>query len=166
MTIETIVNYLMRYGVIFIFIIVYLEQLNLPGLAAGVIMPAIGVFIATSHRSFIFILLITIAAGILGSLTLYLVGYFVGSSILEWFNKKFPKTQKYTDKILAYTEKYGKKAVFICRLIPAIRTIVSLISGTVREEITGFTIYSILGIAIWNLVLISSGYFTMITILK
>ena len=43
---NSILNYLSQYGVMFIFIIVFLEYLNLPGLPAGIIMPLSGLWIS------------------------------------------------------------------------------------------------------------------------
>ena len=45
MNANSILNYLSQYGVLFIFIIVFLEYLNLPGLPAGIIMPLAGFYI-------------------------------------------------------------------------------------------------------------------------
>ena len=64
------------------------------------------------------------------------------------------------DKAFDFSKRFGSKGVFVCRLLPVVRTIVSLISGTVKEDIVEFTIYSTFGIAIWNLVFIFGGYIT------
>ena len=47
--------YFETYGLWFLFIIVYLEYLNLPGLPAGIIMPAIGALVAQSKYNFLFV---------------------------------------------------------------------------------------------------------------
>lgn len=165
MTIDIVVNYILKYGMLFIFFIVYLEELNCPGLGAAILFPAIGAFIAYTGKSFLFVFILTVIAGILGSLTLYVLGYYVGNPLLEWFARRFVKTEKYINKIMYLSERYGSKGVFICRLLPAVRTIVSLISGTLRESFIKFTIYSAAGISIWNFVLILSGYLTTKSIL-
>ena len=87
------------------------------------------------------------------------LSYYIGTPILDCLNKKIPKTEKYTEKILMYSNKYGNKAIFICRLLPVIRTLISLVSGVVRAEFGGFVLYSTMGISIWNIVLLSFGYF-------
>ena len=46
MDIYTVLDYFSTYGLIFLFIIVFLEYMNLPGLPAGIIMPAAGILIA------------------------------------------------------------------------------------------------------------------------
>lgn len=150
--------YFETYGLWFLFIIVYLEYLNLPGLPAGIIMPAIGALIAHSNYNFLFVLLISVIAGILGSICLYYVGYFIGNPILQWIYSRFPKTRSSVDKVTIYCEKFGNKGVFICRLLPVARTIVSLTVGTLRDGIINFILYSLPGIAIWNTITIISGY--------
>lgn len=165
MTVRDVVDYILKYGIPFLFLIVYLEYLNLPALPAAVVFPAIGVMAAHDGYNLFGVFLISLAAGILGSLTLYLIGYYVGNAIIRWIRKKFPKSGKYIDKIIYYSEKYGNKGVFICRLLPGVRTIVSLVSGALREEVIDFVIYSALGIAIWNFIFIFGGYITTRAIL-
>ena len=46
MGIELMLNYFIRYGLIFLFIVVFLENLNCPGIPATVVMPTIGAFVA------------------------------------------------------------------------------------------------------------------------
>ena len=57
------------------------------------------------------------------------------------------------------------KGVFICRLLPIVRTLVSLVSGALRIEFSVFLIYSAAGISIWNSIFILLGYFSAKTIL-
>lgn len=71
MTMEVIMQYFARYGGIAIFVIVLLEYLNLPGFPAGVIMPLAGMWAAKGNIRFIPALIITVAAGLSGSLILY-----------------------------------------------------------------------------------------------
>lgn len=158
--VNIIVEYILKYGLIFLFLVVYLEYLNLQGLPGGVILPAIGVLIANNKYNFFGVFIISVLAGLLGSITLYYVGYYVGNPLLEWIKNKFPKTKVSIEKVYAFSKRFGNKGVFICRLLPVVRTIVSLISGTLKEDIIGFTIYSALGIGIWNLLFILGGYLT------
>ena len=165
MNIDILVEYIIKYGVLFIFFIVYLEQINFPGLGAAILFPAIGAFVAYTESNFIIVTLITVGAGIAGSITLYILGYYLGNPVLEWFGRRFPKFHKYIERIVIMAEKHGAKGVLLCRFIPAIRTIVSLVSGTLREKFTVFFIYSTIGIAICNFALILSGYITTKSIL-
>ena len=159
MEIQYILDCFAKYGLIFMFVIIFLEHMNCPGVPATIVMPTIGAFVAESNGSLILVVLISILASIIGSMTLYYIGYKIGITILDKINSKVPKTKIYTEKILYYSNEYGNKAIFICRLIPVVRILVSLISGIVRGDFTGFILYSTLGISIWNFTLISFGYF-------
>ena len=70
-------QYIAKYGYIFLAIIVFLEYLNLPGLPAGIIMPAAGILIKSDGLSFIYTLIISVIAGFLGSFILYILGYYL-----------------------------------------------------------------------------------------
>lgn len=158
MDINQAMTYLSEYGLFFLFVIVYLEYLNLPGLPAGIIMPATGIIISQTNESFFLALLISVIAGLLGSVTLYTIGYYGGRPLLEKFYNKYPKTQGYLDKIKELNDKYGDRSNFFARLIPVARTIISLTSGTFRCNIIKFILYSTPGITLWNLAFIYAGY--------
>ena len=158
MTIDKLLNYFETYGLWLLFIIVFLEYLNLPGLPAGIIMPAVGIMISRSEMTFITSTLVSVAAGVLGSSVLYCIGKFLGKPIIEKLLKRYPKMQKSIDKTYNCIDRYGNKGVFISRLIPVARTLISIISGTFDMDFIKFVFYSTLGITIWNSVFIYAGY--------
>ena len=67
MDLSTVTYYFTRYGAIAIFVIVFLEYLNLPGFPAGIIMPLSGIMAAKGNIPFVWVMVITVAAGLLGS---------------------------------------------------------------------------------------------------
>ena len=75
--IQIVLNYFSEYGLVFLFLIVFLEYMNLPGLPAGIIMPAAGILIAGNDMDFITALVISVIAGLFGSYVLYFIGYFL-----------------------------------------------------------------------------------------
>ena len=52
---QIIIQYILKYGTAVIFLLLFLEQLNFPGLASSILMPAIGVFVAKYEYSFIYV---------------------------------------------------------------------------------------------------------------
>ena len=98
MSLEIFIDYFTQYGAIAIFVVVFLEYLNLPGFPAGVIMPLAGVWAAHGKISFLGTMLLTIAAGVCGSWLLYLLGYKGGAFLLEKYLKKFPSHKEKIDK--------------------------------------------------------------------
>ena len=158
---QLIIQYILKYGTTVIFLLLFLEQLNFPGLASSILMPAVGVLVAKYEYSFIYMFILTLVASLLGSIALYYLGYFIGNPMINWIKQKFPKTQEPIDKILIYSNKYVKKVVLLCRFIPGVRTLVSLVCGSVKENLIEFLIFSSIGIGIWNLALMFSGYLTI-----
>lgn len=49
--------------------------------------------------------------------------------------------------------------MFIAKLIPMIRTLVSIPAGVVKMNLAKYTVSSVLGILVWNTVLVCAGYF-------
>lgn len=157
---ETMIECVLKYGLIFIFIIVYLENINFPGLAAGIVYPAIGVLVLYGKYNLFLMFLVSLIASLLGSITLYILGYYIGSKAVEKLIRIFPRLENNIQKVIIYSNKYGDKSVLICRFIPAIRTIIPLVSGTIRQGFIGFILYSAVGIGLCNFILIMSGYVT------
>lgn len=149
---------LVEYGPIIIVIIMYLEGLNMSGIPSVVIMPAIGVYISITGRSFLYIFAIALIASILGNLTYYLIASKLGDVIYRKIAEKMPSMKKTIDKAMRMIEKYGNKACFIGRILPGARTFVSLVSGIFKISLKDFLIYSSLGIAVWNFNLTILGY--------
>lgn len=153
-----VLNKLDLYGPYLIFLIVFLEGLNLTGVPAIVIMPAIGFFIKSTSYSFSFIFLITVLASIAACITYYIVAYKFGNPIYNFFYNTFPSTQKSLDKATELSKRYGSFMCFLGRIIPTVRTFISLMSGVFRIPFKNFILYSSAGTMIWNFVTLMIGY--------
>ena len=159
MTMEVIMEYFARYGGIGIFVIVLLEYLNLPGFPAGVIMPLAGIWAAKGQIHFIPALIITVAAGLTGSLILYWLGYKGGELFLQKYLNKFPKQRPVIEEKLSWVKEKGSVGIFISKLIPMIRTLISIPAGVAKMNLAKYTVSSALGIFVWNLFFVGAGYF-------
>lgn len=155
---QIFLEYFIKYGYFFLALIVFLEYLNLPGLPGGVIMPAAGFIARTGGLNFTITIIISIISGLLGSLTLYFLGLYLGKPVLDKLRIRYPKWRKSLDTTHSYMTMYGSKGLFISRIIPIARTLVSVVAGAFNVKFLKFTIYSTLGISLWNFVLIFSGY--------
>ena len=159
MTVEMVMQYFARYGGIAIFVIVLLEYMNLPGFPAGIIMPMAGIWAAKGNIHFIPALVITVAAGLTGSLILYWLGYKGGELFLEKYLNKFPKQRPVIEQKLAWVREKGSVGIFLSKLIPMIRTLISIPAGVSKMNLITYTISSTLGICVWNLFFVGAGYF-------
>ncbi len=159
MTVEMITTYFADYGGIAIFVIVLLEYMNLPGFPAGVIMPLAGIWAAKGNINFFMALLITILAGLTGSLILYYLGYSGGDLFLQKYLNKYPKQRPAIERKLAWVRQKGCAGIFVSKLIPMIRTLISIPAGVAKMNLMKYTVSSTLGIFVWNLVFVGAGYF-------
>ena len=159
MTVELVMQYFARYGGIAIFVIVLLEYLNLPGFPAGIIMPMAGIWAAKGNIHFIPALIITVAAGLTGSLSLYWLGDKGGELFLEKYLNKFPRQRPVIEQKLAWVREKGSVGIFLSKLIPMIRTLISIPAGVSKMNLLTYTVSSTLGICVWNLFFVGAGYF-------
>lgn len=158
MCLETITRYFTQYGAVAIFVIVLLEYMNLPGFPAGVIMPLSGVWAAKGNINFFWVMVITLAAGELGSWILYFMGYTGGSLVLEKYLGKFPKHRPAIEKNFAMIREKGCFGIFVSKLIPMVRTLISIPAGVLKINFVKYSISSALGIFLWNFIFVGAGY--------
>ncbi len=103
-------------------------------------------------------LLLALAAGLLGSWILYGLGRLGGHVLLERYLKKFPAQRPVIEKNFAMLERRGAIGIFISKLIPMVRTVISIPAGVIRMNFIKYSVSSALGIFVWNFFLIGAGY--------
>jgi membrane protein DedA with SNARE-associated domain len=99
------------------------------------------------------ILWIVIAAGALGDTTgaiiAYAIGYYGGRPLLERFGRFVFVRHSDLQRAERWFDRFGSRAVFICRLLPGIRAIGSLPAGIARMHVAVFLGYTFAGAAVW-----------------
>ena len=88
----------------------------------------------------------------------YYIGYFYGNKITEIISNRNSKLDRSIDKSYEFLKRNRKHTLLISRIIPGIRTIISIIAGVIRINTVEFIGYSFLGITLWNNALIFLGY--------
>lgn len=158
MDIQFFMDLMITYGPVAIFVIVLLEYLNLPGFPAGVIMPLAGIWAARGELSFAVTILITVAAGLTGSILLYGLGRIGGDFFLKKYYKKFPKSQELIEQKIKYLQEKGCIGIFVSKLIPMVRTLISIPAGVMKMNFANYVVSSAFGIFLWNLAFVGAGY--------
>jgi len=101
-------------------------------------------------------------AGVLGNLVgswiAYAVGYKTGRDLLDRYGKYVLIRSHDIDKAEIWWEKYGEAATFFSRLLPVIRTFISLPAGMARMPFGKFTLYTFLGVIPWTYALTYLGF--------
>lgn len=152
-----ITDFISEYGLMAMFFIILLEYACFP-VSSEIVLPFSGAVAAMNHTPFLVILPLSVLAGLIGTGICYTVGWFGGGAILNAIKHKFPKSAKAIDASNHKFNENGSSAVCIGRVIPLIRTYIALAAGAAKmNPITYFTA-SLLGITIWNTLLIGLGY--------
>jgi membrane protein DedA with SNARE-associated domain len=94
----------------------------------------------------------------IGSLVAYAAGAWGGRPLLEKYGKYILITRKDVDLADRWFQKYGEITVFASRMLPVVRTFISLPAGISRMNLTRFTVLTFLGSFPWSLLLIFGGY--------
>lgn len=147
------------FGIAFL---MFLENI-FPPIPSEFIMPLAGFMVAQGKFTFIG----TVAAGVLGSLLGTLPFYYVGSrmdeeklkSLADRHGKWLTVSREDIKRAQGWFERHGGLTVLFCRLIPGIRSIISIPAGINRMNFAAFLIYTAIGTAIWTVLLTSLGYF-------
>lgn len=156
---------------IIVFIIRIIDSLGYIGIGLGmmiesaciplpseVILPLAGNMVSKGAISMIGANIAVAAGSLTGSLIAYLAGYFGGRPFILKYGKYFFVSEKHFNKAENTFNKYGGIAVFFGRLLPIIRTFISLPAGIAKFDLKKFILYSLAGMIPWNFILIFLGY--------
>jgi membrane-associated protein len=161
-------NYLMNSeeiiqtgGLIAILLIVYIEN----GLFFGFFLPGdyllflTGVFVSSHHldHPITLVILGVLLAAVLGAYTGYVSGKYFGDKIRNKKDSLFFK-QKYLARTANYFDRYGSRTLIIARFLPIVRTFAPILAGLVNMNFLRFSLYNVLGAAIWSITLVGGGY--------
>lgn len=141
-----------------IFILMTLESVNIP-IPSEVIMPFSGFLALGGHLNFWIVALM----GTLGNLTGALLNYFLAEWILEIRGRyKFLRvilSDRHLKKTDDWFQKYGSYSIFFGRIIPMVRTFISLPAGIGKMNIPKFVVLTFLGSFLWSAFLTYVGFF-------
>jgi membrane protein DedA with SNARE-associated domain len=141
--------------------LVALENL-FPPIPSEVILPLAGFLTGQGRFSFPLVLLATTLGSILGALALYGIGMMVGQLGIRTLFERYGRWAMLTPEDLTRAEewfdRYGAIAVFVGRLVPVVRSLVSIPSGYRRMPVGQFLLLTGFGSALWNGALVTLGW--------
>ncbi len=153
---EIITDFLYQYGYVALFVTMALENMNIP-IPSEIILGFAGFLISQQIFSFWPTVVVATVAGIVGSLASYWMGYKGGRAILLKYGDKGGLTGKKLAAADAWFAKYGGISVFTGRLLPGIRTFISLPAGIARYPLPEFILLSVIGTVPWTILLVWLG---------
>ena len=128
--IEHIITVMGPFG---ISLLMAIESCNIP-LPSEAILPFAGYIVSKGEMNFHVAAWAGAFGCVLGSIPSYYLGYFGGRKFIEKYGKYFLISHKDLDDADKWVEKYGDWAFFICRMLPVIRTFISLPAGILRAR--------------------------------
>lgn len=148
-------------GYIGVFLMIVLENV-FPPIPSEAILPLAG-FLAGEGRFWLPAVILAATLGaVAGALILYYVAYAVGDQRVRWlinrYGKWFAISEKDLDTANDWFDRHGHQAVLICRLVPIVRSLVSLPAGLRRMPLHSFILYTAIGSGLWNTILIIAGW--------
>jgi len=144
-----------------IFILMTIESSFIPFPSEIILIPA-GYLIFKEQMSFYFVFLSAILGSLVGAYINYFIALYLGRKVSEKLAEKYGKFLFISKKNIRKSEKYfknhGEITIFVGRLIPGIRQLISLPAGFAKMNLVKFTTYTALGAGLWSLILIYLGY--------
>lgn len=144
------------YGYLAIFVLMTLESALIP-IPSEVTMVFGGFLVSRGELDFVLVGVLGAVANLVGSWIAYYVGVVGGRPLVErWGRYVFLRAHE-LDRAEAWWSRRGDAAVFISRLLPVIRTFISLPAGIARMPLGKFSVYTLLGSLPWSFALTWAG---------
>lgn len=138
-------------------IAILLENL-FPPIPSEVVLPLAGFTITQGSLTFWPTYIWATLGAWLGALLLYWIGAAVGADRLRhWADRIWLVEGEDVDRALQWFDKYGPASVFFGRLVPGVRSLISIPAGVDRMNLVKFSAWTLLGSGVWNAILIGLG---------
>ena len=156
--IDFIVSLMDTLGAPGVGIAILLENL-FPPIPSEVVLPLGGFTVAQGSLNFVSVFIWATIGSVVGAYILYGIGAWLGAdrlrAIADWM---WLVKASDVDKSLAWFDKFGRPSILFGRLIPGIRSLISIPAGLDRMNLLTFGLWTTLGSAVWNFILIFLGF--------
>ena len=140
-----------------VLVLMIMESACLP-IPSEVVMPLAGFVLCKTKVDLVLYTIIGTNANLIGSWIAYLIGSLGGRPFLIKYGRYIMLSKEELERAKNLFDRYGDLAVLIGRMLPAIRTVISLPAGIFLMNPIKFTLYTVLGSVPWNFLLTFLGY--------
>lgn len=159
---DSITGLIEQGGYLGILGLMFLENL-FPPIPSEVIMPLAGFLAARGDFNFFAVVVAGTLGSFIGALPWYYAGALLGEKRMRRLAERFGRWLTMSGKDVSEASLWfrahgGRKAVFFGRLVPAIRTLISVPAGIAHMPFRTFAVYTLVGSMIWTTVLTLAGY--------
>lgn len=142
--------------------LVMLTENLFPPIPSELVMPFAGFLVAEARLSFVGVMVAGTLGAVAGATALYYVGVWLDEPVIRRFVRRFGRyfliSEEDLDRALAFFDRYGELVIFFGRLIPIIRSLISIPAGMNRMPLLKFLVFTTLGATIWNTILTVGGW--------
>lgn len=155
-----ITSFMEQFGYWGIFLLITLENV-FPPIPSEVILTFGGFMTTHTNLTVIGVIVVATIGSIIGAVILYGVGYLINvdrlEAIIDRWGRYLRVKKEDIRKADAWFERYGYWTVFFCRMIPLVRSLISIPAGMAKMKLGLFLLYTTVGTLIWNVILVSVG---------
>ncbi len=134
----------------------------IPPIPTLAVFPTAGFLASQAGLSIIFVIPMIILGALgatIGTTVIYLIALKLGRTILLRYLRFVKISEKKLERVEIWFEKYGDKAVFLGRMVPVMREMISVPAGLLEMKIPKFVLYTFAGSLIWSTGTILAGYY-------
>ena len=158
---DWIIGTITDLGYLGIFLLMLVEAV-FPPIPSELIIPFAGFSAAEGNLDFLGVVVAATLGSLAGMVPWYLVGRLFGLDrvrrLADRHGRWFTLNADEIDRAAIWFVRYGPLIVLFGRLLPIIRTLISIPAGLAGMPVLPFVLYSALGMLLWNTVLVSAGY--------
>lgn len=144
-----------------IFFLMVLENI-FPPIPSELILPLAGFAAAKGDLHIVAVVFVATCGAVAGCLPWYIIGRVFNIERLKRlsvrYGRAFTLSPDDIDVAHMWFQRHGQKTVLLGRLVPTVRTLISVPAGIARMPLTTFLLYSFIGSAVWTTALVLLGY--------
>lgn len=157
--IQTIIQTLGYPGIV---LVMAAENL-FPPIPSELVMPFAGFMAREGTFNIVAVIIAGMIGSVIGALILYWFGAWANEVVVRRFIRRWGRyafiSEQDLDVSLQYFSRHGEAVIFFGRLIPIVRSLISIPAGMDRMPLPKFLFYTVLGTTIWSAVLSYAGWF-------
>ena len=146
------------FGALGVAFLMALENL-FPPIPSELILPFVGFLVGRGEIGFLTALIASTAGSLSGALILYALGRWEGRNLILRYGRYLRVKEADLDRAEGWFDKYDEWVVLFGRMVPGVRSVVSIPAGMLRTPFLRFVLLTTAGSAAWNTLLLGAGWY-------
>jgi len=146
------------FGALGVALLMALENL-FPPIPSELILPFAGFLVGRGELGFLPVLVASTAGSLFGALVLYALGRWGGRNLILRYGRFLRVKEADLDRAEGWFDRYDEWVVLFGRMVPGIRSVVSIPAGMLGMPFVRFVLLTTAGSAAWNALLLGAGWY-------